>query len=299
MKFVIVTGMSGAGKSTVLKVLEDLGYFCVDNMPVPLAKFFVEWADKETDKAAVGIDIRSGNVKEEAEGFPTFKEEAHRLFDFLEKNRSSWEMIFVDASDTVLLRRYKETRRNHPLAEDGNIAVGIRKEREQMQFLREKSDRVIDTSRLLTRELRTCIKDFFGDGKHSRDFFVTVFSFGFKYGIPAEADTVFDVRFLPNPYWDEKLRPMTGNEPEVRSYVMDAEISREFMKKLSEFLNFLIPRYISEGRTQLVIGIGCTGGRHRSVAVANALCEELSRCEEVRVRLEHRDIDLDTKTKGD
>lgn len=292
MRFVIVTGMSGAGKSTALKMLEDMGYFCVDNLPVPLipklAELFVV-PGTEMNKAALGVDIRSGHSFEELE----------QVLGNLDAASVKYEILYLESSDDVLIKRYKETRRFHPLSgSSGRVDRGIEKERERLYFLKKKADYLIDTSHMLTRELKRELKKIFVQNKEYNNLYVTVLSFGFKYGIPSDADLVFDVRFLPNPYYIEELRPLSGNDPEVRNYVMENEKAGLFLKKLTEMIEFLIPDYIAEGKTQLVIGIGCTGGKHRSVTLANALYEALERTDHYGVRIEHRDIGKDAITKA-
>ena len=282
MRFVIVSGMSGAGKSTALKVLEDFGFFCVDNLPVALLPNFGEIAsDRQTevDKVAVGVDIRNG-------------EQLTRLNSQLEvlcELGIEYEILFLDAEDETLVKRYKETRRNHPLSRDGRVEDGIAKEREIMKFLQEKADYVIDTSQLLTKELKEEINHIFVEGEEGERFQIAVVSFGFKYGIPADVDLVFDVRFLPNPYYDLELRPLTGNDKAIQDFVMEHQESVEFLEKLDDMMEFLIPNYIKEGKYNLVIGIGCTGGKHRSVTITNKLAEKLKRLP-YSVKVEHRDI---------
>lgn len=281
MKYVVLTGMSGAGKSTALKFLEDIGYFCVDNLPVPLLEKFVEIADSETvryQKTAFGIDIRSGDSLEQLDD----------VFTWIRSRGHELRIVFLDASDSVLLKRYKATRRNHPLAGNGSIEDGIRRERVKIAFLRNEADTIIDTSGLLTRELRAVIEDVFLENKSFQNLMITVVSFGFKYGLPADADLVFDVRFLPNPYYEDNLRAKTGNDSEVQSYVKDCPQFGEFMERLTGLLEFLIPNYITEGKNRLVIGIGCTGGRHRSVTVANEVFRRLGE-KHSAVNLIHRD----------
>ena len=257
MRFVIVTGMSGAGKSTALKMLEDMGYFCVDNLPVPLLPKFAEMIampDSKLNQAAVGIDIRGGQAFRGLEGY--LKE--------LDESGIHYEILFLDAGNDVLLKRYKETRRQHPLGGAGHIDRGIAKEREEMKFLLKKATYVIDTSQLLIRELKEEIDRIYVDGEVNERFQIAVVSFGFKFGIPADVDLVFDVRFLPNPYYDLKLRPLTGNDKPIQDFVMKYEEAGEFLDKLYDMLEFLIPNYIKEGKYNLVIGVGCTGGKHRS-----------------------------------
>ena len=243
MRFVIVTGMSGAGKSTALKMLEDMGYFCVDNLPVPLLPKFAEMIampDSKLNQAAVGIDIRGGQAFRGLEGY--LKE--------LDESGIHYEILFLD------------------------------------------------TSKMLTRELRVELEKIFVKGKDFKNLYITVMSFGFKYGIPQDADLVFDVRFLPNPYYIEELRAKTGNEAEVRDYVMKSDKAQEFFRQLSQMMDFLIPNYILEGKNQLVVAVGCTGGKHRSVTLANALYQYLEVRENYGVRIEHRDIEKDAIRKG-
>lgn len=290
MRFVIVTGMSGAGKSTALKMLEDMGYFCVDNLPIPLLPGFVQMlqnTDTEMKKVALGLDVRSGQdlsgLKENLEA--------------MDRDRIGYEILFLDANDAVLVKRYKETRRQHPLSGSGRVDTGIAKEREKILFLKMKATYILDTSKMLTRELRIELEKIFVDGQSFCNLYITVMSFGFKYGIPQDADLVFDVRFLPNPYYIDTLREKTGNEAEVQDYVMQNDKGRIFLDKLKDMMEFLIPNYILEGKNQLVIAIGCTGGKHRSVTLANALYQILDKEENYGVRIEHRDIGKDSVTK--
>ena len=290
MRFVIVTGMSGAGKSTALKMLEDMGYFCVDNLPIPLLPGFVQMlqnTDTEMKKVALGLDVRSGQdlsgLKENLEA--------------MDRDRIGYEILFLDANDAVLVKRYKETRRQHPLSGSGRVDTGIAKEREKILFLKMKATYILDTSNMLTRELRIVLEKIFVDGQSFCNLYITVMSFGFKYGIPQDADLVFDVRFLPNPYYIDTLREKTGNEAEVQDDVMQNDKGRIFLDKLKDMMEFLIPNYILEGKNQLVIAIGCTGGKHRSVTLANALYQILDKEENYGVRIEHRDIGKDSITK--
>ena len=286
MRFVIVTGMSGAGKSTVLKMLEDAGYFCVDNLPVPLLPKFAELVSGQEDaamtKAALGIDIRSG------EGLVTVNKVLDNISDF----SSHYEILFLDCDDSVLIKRYKETRRQHPLSMGGRVEDGIKNERKKMKFLKDKADYIIDTSQMLVRDLKGEVDKIFVKDEPYQNFFMTVLSFGFKYGIPGDADLVFDVRFLPNPYYVENLRKKTGNEKEVQDYVMNCEEAGEFLNKIEDLLIFLAPLYIKEGKNQLVIAVGCTGGKHRSVTVANGIYERLKGLG-YSIKAEHRDIEKD------
>lgn len=291
MRFVIVTGMSGAGKSTALKMLEDAGYFCVDNLPIPLlekfAQFVTEGNSGSIQKVALGVDIRSGLAMQ---GMEKTLEEI--TFSGLE-----YEILFLDANDDVLVKRYKETRRTHPISGSGRIVDGILQEREKLGYLKKHADYIIDTSQLLTRELKGELDKIFVKNKGFKSLMITVLSFGFKYGIPADADLVFDVRFLPNPYYLDELRPLSGNDAPVSDYVMGFDAAQIFLNKLEDMIRFLIPNYILEGKNQLVIAIGCTGGKHRSVTLANGLWERLKQSEEYGVRIEHRDIGKDAIRK--
>lgn len=287
---VIVTGMSGAGKSTALKVLEDAGYYCCDNMPISLVIKFAELAfsnDETGNNIALGVDIRSGDVLDELDN--VLKEMDSRRYDYT--------ILYLDANDEVLVKRYKETRRTHPLAKEGRVDRGISLEREKLLFLKEKADYIIDTSQLLTRELKQELEKIFVNNNKFKNLFITVLSFGFKFGIPSDADLVFDVRFLPNPYYVEGLRNLTGNDKEIKDYVMQFEAANIFLDKLEDMLKFLIPNYILEGKNSLVIAIGCTGGKHRSVTLANAIAGRLSGME-YGLKTDHRDIDKDRKIKG-
>ena len=287
MKLVIVTGMSGAGKTVALKMLEDIGFYCVDNLPISLVDKFVQLVSGGTDikKTALGLDIRSG-------------EELENLDEILENWRGSdvdVQVLFLDANDAVLIKRYKETRRVHPLAGAGRLENGIEKEREKLAFLKNEADYIIDTSMLLTRELRKELEKIFLQDARYKNMYVTVLSFGFKYGVPEDVDLVFDVRFLPNPYYDEHLRPLTGQVQAVRDYVMRGTTAEIFLKKLYDMIDFLLPNYINEGKNQLVIAVGCTGGKHRSVTIARALYEHLEAVGEYGIRIDHRDIEKDNK----
>ena len=284
MRFVIVTGMSGAGKSSVLKMLEDAGYFCVDNLPIQLVKKFARLVlQGNQSKVALGLDIRSGQA---------FKELDSVLQD-MKRAGITYEILFLDCTPEVLIKRYKETRRNHPLSGVGRVEKGISMERERLEFLRRKADVIIDTSHLLIRELKSQISKIYVDDEKFSNFYITVLSFGFKYGIPVDADLVFDVRFLPNPFYVQELKHKTGNDIEVRDYVMNSEVAVQFLDKLEDMLLFLIPHYIEEGKNQLVISIGCTGGKHRSVTLVNELGARLSGTE-YGLKLEHRDAERDT-----
>lgn len=281
MKIIIVTGMSGSGKTVALKMFEDFGYYCVDNLPVELVSNFVELtidSERGMKGVALGIDIRSG-----LDGLDG-------VIDELKHKKINMEILFLEADDETLIKRYKETRRNHPLAADGRLIDGIHLERQRLAFLRAKADRIMDTGRMLTKELKQELRAIYVDGKSFNNLFVTVLSFGYMYGIPDDPDLLFDVRFLPNPFYDPDLRLKTGEEHGVADYVFSNGDAEVFLDKLDDMIRFLIPRYIDEGKSALVIGIGCTGGQHRSVAIAAALKRRLDTIEGVGVRLEHRDM---------
>lgn len=283
MRFVIVTGMSGGGKSTALRMLEDAGFYCVDNLPVPLIEKFVEliaMPGSEVTKVALGLDVRVDQPFEDAQ----------RVLEKLRENGYSFEILFMEASDKVLLKRYKETRRMHPLTPDGRVEDGIAKERKILEDILRKSDYVLDTSKLLTRELKEEIERIFVQNKEYNSLMVTILSFGFKHGIPADADLVFDVRFLPNPFYIEELKYKTGNDKEVQDYVMSFEEAETFIGKLTDMLAFLIPNYVKEGKYQLVVAVGCTGGKHRSVTLANKLYDRLKDKGSYGLKIAHRDI---------
>lgn len=285
MRLVVVTGMSGGGKSTALKMLEDVGYYCVDNLPVMLIEKFVElmmMPGSELEKVVMGLDVR---------GDMDF-ERSQKILEGLRADGYVFEILFLDASDSTLLKRYKETRRLHPLAssEDFRIETGIRREREVLSGIKEKADYVIDTSKLLTREFKEELDRIFVRNEEYNSLMVNIVSFGFKNGIPQDADLVFDVRFLPNPFYVDELKQITGNEKEVQDYVMGFPEARIFLEKQLDLLKFLLPGYTKEGKYQLVIAIGCTGGQHRSVTLANALYREIKDKGNYGVSLSHRDI---------
>ena len=269
-----------------MKMLEDAGYFCVDNLPVPFIDKFAELTasgNSEITKVAIGIDIRSGKSLSQLE----------EILERLTAEHIDYEILFLDASDDVLVKRYKETRRMHPLAESGRVEQGITLERERLGFLKKHADYIIDTSQLLTRELKQELDKIFVQNREFKNLMITVLSFGFKYGIPADADLVFDVRFLPNPYYYENLRKLTGNDKEIQDFVMGYDMAHIFLDKLEDMIRFLVPNYVLEGKNQLVIAIGCTGGKHRSVTLANKLYERLSDQTDYGIKLEHRDIGKD------
>jgi UPF0042 nucleotide-binding protein len=286
LELVFVTGMSGAGKSTALKMLEDMGYFCVDNLPASLIgkmiELTVDGEEGRIHKVAMGVDIRSGSLTEVRDVLQDLREKGIR-----------YKILFLDADDSTLIKRYKETRRSHPLAKGGRVESGIAKEREQLEELKKSADYILDTSQLLTRELRTELEKIFVEDENFKSLMVTILSFGFKYGIPADSDLVFDVRFLPNPYYVPELKHLTGKDREVQDFVMKYDVSKQFIEKLVDLVQFLIPNYIEEGKTQLVIAVGCTGGKHRSVTLAEELYHRLGSSGEYGLRIEHRDIDKD------
>lgn len=283
MRFVIVTGMSGGGKSIALKMLEDAGYYCVDNLPVSLIDKFVELISmpgQVLERIALGLDVRSD---QSFQGVTEVLERLHR-------EGYGFEILFMDASDEVLMKRYKETRRVHPLSPEGRVEDGIRRERTVLNEIRGKADFVIDTSHLLTRELKEELDHIFVENEEYNNLMVTVMSFGFKNGIPQDADLVFDVRFLPNPYYVEGLKRKTGNDEDVQRYVLQGEESGAFLDKLQDLLNFLLPNYVKEGRNRLVVAIGCTGGHHRSVTVANEIYRRFKDQGNYGMKIFHRDI---------
>ena len=283
MRFIIVTGMSGAGRSTALKILEDMGYYCADNLPISLLPMFAQLMNDNPDitKAAVGIDIRNGKELDNMDG----------QLEGMKAAGYEYEILFMDASDKTLIKRYKETRRQHPMAVDGRVETGLKEERSRLEFLKKEANYIMDTSQLLVRELVQNMDEIFRQNQEFKNMMVTVLSFGFKNGIPSDADLVFDVRFLPNPYYVDDLKTKTGNDREVQEYVMNCSQAGEFLDKLSDMVQFLIPNYVAEGKNQLVVAIGCTGGKHRSVTIANKLYEILKKNREYKVKIEHRDIE--------
>ena len=285
MRFVIVTGMSGGGKSTAMRMLEDVGFFCVDNLPVPLIEKFMEllvMPGNEISKAALGLDVRA----DQSFG------DAMKILDRMRQTGFIFEVLFMDASDSTLVKRYKESRRVHPLCtpEDSRVEHGISKEREILTEMKKKADYIIDTSKLLTRELKEEIDRIFVKNGEYNNLIISIMSFGFKHGIPADADLVFDVRFLPNPFYIDELKYMTGNDKGVQEYVMGFPEAGQFMDKLEDMLRFLIPNYIKEGKYQLVVAIGCTGGKHRSVTLSNELYRRMKDKGNYGLTISHRDV---------
>ena len=283
MRFVVVTGMSGGGKSTALKMLEDVGFYCVDNLPSSLIEKFVElisMPNGEITKVALGLDVRADQ---------SFKETTRILKNLKEKGYQ-FEILFMEASEQVLIKRYKETRRVHPLAVDGRVEDGVRKEQEVLKTIRKMADYVLDSSTLLTRELKAELDRIFVRNEEYNSLMITIMSFGFKHGIPADADLVFDVRFLPNPFYIDELKHKTGNDKEVQDFVMSFPDSDVFLEKLTDMIHFLVPNYVKEGKYRLVIAIGCTGGKHRSVTLANELYKRMKDQGEYGIKLYHRDM---------
>ncbi|WHH60475.1 RNase adapter RapZ [Petroclostridium sp. X23] len=287
MRFVIITGMSGAGKSQTIRCMEDLGYYCIDNMPPALMPKFAEicfQSQGKIEKVALVIDIRGGDLFSE-------------LFNGLDALRDAgytYEILFLEASDEVLIKRYKETRRKHPLAVEGRVVEAVEAERKLLENVRKRADHIIDTSNLLPRQLKEQLNDIFIQGKQYQGIIITILSFGFKYGIPLDSDLVFDVRFLPNPYYISTLKQHTGLNNDVKDYVLKWPQATEFLNKLEDMMDFLIPHYIEEGKSQLVVSIGCTGGKHRSVTIAEALGKYLVE-KNHRVVMSHRDAEKDNK----
>jgi len=280
----VITGMSGSGKSTALKALEDVGYFCVDNLPVAMLPEFLRFQERtasDGQKIALVMDIREGS----------FLEHYRHTFDSLKKEGFPLEVLFLDARDQVLIRRFNQTRRQHPLKPKGKVAEGIAMERERMVELREYADKVLDTSNMNVHQLRRTILEFYG-AREGLGFIVHLISFGFKHGIPEDANLVLDVRFLPNPYFVEELKRMNGTHKEVRSYVLDHPNTESFMQHIKALLEFLLPQYKSEGKPYLAIAVGCTGGCHRSVAIVEYLREMFTKKGE-EVIVTHRDLELE------
>ncbi|NMB13142.1 MAG: RNase adapter RapZ [Firmicutes bacterium] len=282
MKFVLITGLSGAGKTETVRMLEDMGYFCVDNLPPALIPKFAELCIQSEGKInhiALVCDIRGRG----------FFDHLIEVLEALEESGFSYEILFLEASDEALIRRFKESRRRHPLLPEGSVLDGIQLERQRLQELKGRAHRVIDTSSLSPRELRQEIERWFGEAGTHRSMAVSVISFGYKHGIPLDADLVIDVRFLPNPHYVESLAPFTGNDEPVRDYVLKWSVTQRFMLKLIDLVEFLLPQYVKEGKQELVIAIGCTGGRHRSVAIANYIAGFI-RQQGFVVNVEHRGL---------
>jgi len=280
---VIVTGLSGAGKSQALKTLEDLGYFCVDNLPPALIPTFIQLCTQMREpisRIAMGVDVRGGE----------FFDDLSSALVTMDQAGTRPMVLFLEADDDILVRRYKETRRRHPLSPQGSTLEGIREERKMLSDLKSKASIIIDTSNLSPGELRRQLVEVFSKNVKLQKLLVTIVTFGFKHGLPMDADLVFDVRFLPNPYYLAELKPLSGLDSRVSQFVMRSSLSKSFFLRLSRFVDFLLPHYVEEGKSHLTITIGCTGGRHRSVAVGEALRAHLE-AKEHTVVMEHRDIE--------
>ena len=281
MQAIIVTGLSGAGKTQAIDCLEDMGYYCIDNMPPALIKSFIDLtADgKGIDKAAFVIDVRGGKL------FDDFIES----LDELKKDNIDYKILYLEATDRTLLKRYNETRRVHPLSEGGSVESGLKKEREMLSELRKRADFIIDTSNMKSAQLWAEIKHLLTLEENQKTFMINVRSFGYKRGTPMSANLVFDMRFIPNPYYVKSLRPLTGNNAKVSKYVLKHQVTQDFLERALEMIELLIPFYMKEGKYSLNIAIGCTGGQHRSVAVANELNKRLQEMGR-RTTLEHREL---------
>lgn len=284
MRFVIVTGLSGAGKTEATRSLEDLGYFCVDNLPPKLIPKFAEACNNgSVEKVAIVTDIRGG----------VFFDDLFESLLYLKNNDFKYEILFLESSDEVLVKRFKEARRSHPLAPNSRVLTGISEERNKLREVKDRADQIIDTSKYKIRDLREKINELYGSAEEpDKELSITVLSFGFKYGIPVDSDLVFDVRFIPNPFYIPELKAFSGSDEPVRKYVLEQKETEGFLEKLMDMLRFLIPNYTQEGKRQLIVSIGCTGGRHRSVAIANELYDLLSK-EGYKTGIEHRDISED------
>jgi UPF0042 nucleotide-binding protein len=285
IRVILISGLSGSGKTTAIKALEDIGFYCVDNLPILLVPKFIELCEQsggKITKVAVVEDIRGtvsypnwGQKAETQEG-KDFLEDSRRILQNLQREGYPIEILFLESSDAVLMRRFSETRREHPLAVGGSIRDGIRLERERLQGIRDMANQVIDTSDFNVHQLKEKIQQYAQQGLNSSQMTVTLLSFGYSFGIPYEADLLFDVRFLPNPYFVEELKRLRGDDPKVAEYVLQWEETKEFLKRVQDFIRFLFPLYMRERKTHLTIAVGCTGGRHRSIVIANRVKEMLS-----------------------
>ncbi len=283
MRFVIITGLSGAGRTRALRCLEDMNFYCVDNLPPILVSKFAEMCSQsqgKLDHVAVVVDVRSGSMFRELRG----------ELEGMQSTGLPFEVLFLDAADETLITRYKETRRAHPLSPGGRAIDGIIREREILEDIRKTATHVIDTTKMLPQHLKKRMRDLFSDTATGHPMSIDIVSFGFKFGIPLDSDLVFDVRFLPNPFYEPDLKPLTGLDAPVREYIMSYPQSRTFCEKLDDMIHFLVPQYIEEGKSNLVISVGCTGGKHRSVAVAQFLCNTLQ-SEGISCQVLHRDKD--------
>ena len=290
MRFIVITGISGAGKSLVANYLEDAGFYCIDNLPpllIPKIAEICSQSYRKMNKIALVIDIRGGELLNDL--FPAL--------DALKKDGHTYEILFMEASDNVVIKRYKESRRSHPLDHEGSLKKAIAAERRVLEKIKDRANYVIDTSNLTPKQLKEAITGIIVNSEEFGGLIINIISFGFKYGIPIECDLVFDVRFIPNPYYIESMKKHTGKHEDVRNYVLGMPETKEFNEKLNALLDFLIPNYVKEGKSQLVIGIGCTGGRHRSVVIADELMKTLTE-KKHRVVIEHRDIDKDGRSGG-
>ena len=281
MKTIIVTGLSGAGKTQAIDCLEEMGYYCIDNMPPSLISSFLELVERDSDidKVAFVVDVRSRQF---------FEEFSQSIEEFKQTN-TQYKILYLEASDSVLLRRYSETRRSHPLSEGKSVKAGLARERKILEGIRTNADHIIDTSNLKTAELWSELRDILASEVNEKAFTINITSFGYKYGTPMSTDIIFDARFIPNPYYVQSLRKLTGNNRKVSNYVLRHEIAQEFLERAVDMIDLLAPNYMKEGKYSLSIGIGCTGGHHRSVAIANELCNRLKKSGH-RVTLEHRDL---------
>ena len=307
MKCIIVSGLSGAGKSSVMKILEDDGYYCVDNLPAGLVPTFLQLANDANEplqKLAIGLDVRGMEFSGLKKGTEALEKTLTEIGQYKAKGLSL-NIIYLEASTAVLIKRYKETRRLHPLTRMGadeqgggeRVGDAIEEEMTLLKPLRDNADVILDTSSLLVRDLKQEIDRLYASGEDYCNFYLTFVSFGYKYGIPTDADLVFDVRFLPNPYYVDELKPLTGNDEAVSSFVMESEAAKTFLQKLTDMIDFLVPNYRIEGKTGLVIAVGCTGGKHRSVTLANALYDYY-KSSDYGCKRDHRDIDKDRVRKA-
>ena len=283
-RFVVITGLSGSGKSQAIRALEDLGYFCVDNLPTMLIPTLAQLSlqqGTELQKVAIVVDVREGTFLSQ---FPTVWRRLKRM-PLLEPS-----LIFLEATHAALVRRFSETRRPHPLAANRSVSEGIHDERGRLDAIRSMADEIVDTSDLTVHELRNRFMSFARDQAHRSPLVVSLVSFGFKHGVPLDADLVFDARFLPNPHFLPRLKPLTGRDRAVVRFIERHPVTQEFVQKLSDMLRFLVPQYVNEGKSYLTVGIGCTGGRHRSVMLAEKMRDVVSQIEGVKVSVRHRDL---------
>jgi UPF0042 nucleotide-binding protein len=285
IRVILISGLSGSGKTTAIKALEDIGFYCVDNLPILLVPKFIELCEQsggKISKVAIVEDIRgtasypNWAQKAEIQEGKGFLEDSRRILQNLQREGYPIEILFLDSSDAVLMRRFSETRREHPLAVGGSIRDGIRLERERLQGIRDMANQVIDTSHFNVHQLKEEIQEYAQQGSNASQMTVTLLSFGYSFGIPYEADLLFDVRFLPNPYFVEELKRLRGDNPKVAEYVLQWEETKEFLNRVQDFIRFLFPLYMRERKTHLTIAVGCTGGRHRSIVIANRVKEMLS-----------------------